>query len=646
MKRSFLLLFFPLFHLMAHAQVKEKWSAATGPVQWLRTTGAGALCASTAKGLQGIDPATGTIAWTIDALANVPESGYSEVANTPFISIAPDPAELYIIEPFTGAVVFNSRNAGINNIASKFVLPESNAIVVTGQKADGTAAMACVDMGTGKVRWTKDDQFSRLTGCSSAGKDAILLSTLFFAYKLDANTGAEIWKKSPDPNFEKMSGLTSLLDKGGANLKGMDGVHGLFITTEHAPELCFMGMQTMQRKESTDAQGKTTVSTTYRTFINAFNIADGAYAWSQPLTMQQQLGTMVPLPNGLLVGAADRNSADLLTYASGEGLWGKKGNGISLKGPLNGAVPLDDGTILISGGKDGAVTLVDKTGLERWKKAMKVGGTIRSITILDNAIMVSSDEETEIIDKATGVSKLDKAVKGGSDLVITSGSETYLFNTKDGLLYAMPSGGGALKALGTSPIGFEGKEDPTRLEKIPEGLVLTSEQNIAMIGTDGNVKYKKHFPAGRESGLTRALKYASAVRAAYYTALFGYTSAAFGAVSQNIQVQDTESAVDKQMTGDLSGIFGDAARQGTAATGRFLQEANLRLKATATTNDVHFMMTDGGKREYQLVALKKSDGSVIGTIPLGRDKAPVYEVDAITNTVYLVSGEQVKCFSL
>lgn len=633
----------------SQAQIKESWTAPTNSAQWLRTTSAGALVAGTATGLQGIDPRTGEISWTVAELASTTEDGYTELQGTPFITMVPSgrSEELFVIEPFSGQVVFSSKASGINNIASKYVLPENNALVVVGQKNDKTATMACVDMGTGKVRWTKDDSFSRLTACNSAGPDAILLSTLFFAYKLDALTGNEIWKKSPDPSFEKMAGLTSMLDKGGANLAGMADIQGVFITTEHAEGLCFMGMQTKQQKESTDSQGKTTTSISYKTFVNAFNIADGSYAWAQPLTMAQQLGTVIPLEQGLLVGAADRNSAELLDYGTGEGIWGKKGSGVNLKGTLNGAVPLEGGrTLLTSGGKDGSVMLFGREGTELWKKAVKLSGLIQRVTLLRNDILVATDEEVDVIDLATGLSKLEKPLKGGANLIAMNEGVTYIFNTKDDLLYSMPAEGGTVKAVSSTPLVLDGKEEPTQLEYSENGLVLTSDQNIALIGTDGTVKYQKHFPAGKESGLTRALKYASAVRAAYYTAVFGYTSAAFGAVAQQIDVHDTNSAIAQEVSGGLSDVFGDAANEGFGATKRFLQEANARLKASATTNEVHFMMTDAGKREYQLVAINKADGTVIGTIPLGRDKTPVYEVDVFTNTVYLVDNGNVKAFMM
>ena len=43
--------------------------------------------------------------------------------------------------------------------------------------------------------------------------------------------------------------------------------------------------------------------------------------------------------------------------------------------------------------------------------------------------------------------------------------------------------------------------------------------------------------------------------------------------------------------------------------------------------------------------MKKSDGNVAGTMPLGTDKEPKYEVDGFTNTVYLVDGGAVKAFT-
>lgn len=627
------------------AQMNAAWTADTGPVQWMRTTSAGALVVGTAEALKGVDPANGAVLWSLKELGGAPVANYAEVERSPYITVVPAgrPEALFIVEPFTGQVVFNSEATGLSNIASKYFLYANEAIILVGQKADKQASMVCVDMASGKVRWTKDDAFSRLTACNSAGPDAMLICTLFFVYKLDAASGEELWKRGPDPAQDKMAGLSSMLDKGGANL-ALPGVYGVFVTTPHAPELCFMGMQTEHRKETTDSQGKKTVTVTYKTFVNAFRIADGAYAWSAPLQMQQKLGAIVPLKQGLLVGAGDNRSVDMLDYASGAGRWGKNGKGINVKGILAGAVEMDDHVLLTSGGEDGVVTMVDASGNEVWKKAVKLDGAVRSVARMGGDLLVATEQEVDLIDRATGISRLEKPLKGGAGLVATGNEVTYVFNTKDGLLYVVQSSGGSAKPLGGSPVTFEGKEKPTALEHTPDGLVLSSDQNLALLGTDGSVKYRKYFPAPRESGLVRALKYASAVRAAYYTAAFGYTSAAFGAAGQNIQVNDAQSAMAKELAGGLSQVYGEGAQVAAGATKRFWQEAGARFKATTSTNALHFMLTEAGKGAYTLKALRKADGTDAVDVPLGREREPQYEVDGFTNAVYLAEGSSVKCF--
>jgi hypothetical protein len=311
---------------------------------------------------------------------------------------------------------------------------------------------------------------------------------------------------------------------------------------------------------------------------------------------------------------------------------------------LNGAVELSEGTLLTSGGKDAVAMLVDATGTERWAKKVKLDGAVRSVTRMPGALLIASSEEADVVDLATGASRLGKPFQGGAGTVAVHGNEVYLFNNKDHLLYRMPMGGGAAAALNTVPLEFEGKENATNVEVIDEGIVVSSEQNVALFGTDGSLKYKKYFPAPRESGLTRALLYANAVRAAYYTAAFGYTSAAFGAVSQNIQVTDASSAAGKEITGQIANIYGDASVMAMDYTKQFLQRANARFKATASTSAVQYILSDTGKRQFVLMRVKKGDGSLGDAIALGSDKTPLYEVDSFDNAVYLVSGTNVVAY--
>ena len=621
-----------------------------GTVQWVRSTSSGGLLACTSEGLKGLDPTTGEIQWTIARLANAPEEKFQEVRGTPYVALATvdgtDP--IIVVEPITGRILFSSSDAGITTVASYYFVYEAGVIVVVGKKDEGTPHMVCVDMSTGKPRWTKEGDFSKLTGCAAAGKDHILISTLFFCYKLDANSGEEIWKTTPDPKLAQMTAFLELLDKNGADLKlGPEEIRAVLLTPAQAPGLAIMTAQSSTQSEKTDSKGNKTIVTTYNTFVNAFDINTGKYVWEKPVEMNSKLGTVVPLEKGLLVGAGDKNNVTLVDYRNGTGLWGKKGNGISVKGgPLNGAVEMNDRFLLTSGGSKAVVMMYDALGEQIWEKPTKLDGEVRTVKVLPNALMIGSAEEVDILDKNTGVSLNGGAIKGGAALSALGNDALYVFNAKEGIVYRMEREGTRFSALSKAPLEFEGKENPAQLEVVPEGVLVHSDQNMALIDGSGNKVYQKYFPAPKEGGMRKALLYASAIRAAYYTASYGYTSAAFGAASQQIEVQDAESAMAKDITGRISEVYGDAANAGMDATGRFLQQANARFKATQSNEGVQFILSDTGSKEYVLEAVKKSNGSLSGTVPLGSNRTPVYSVDAIEDVVYLVEGGTVKAFRM
>ena len=106
-------------------------------VLWQRTTSFGILVVCTADGLHGVDPETGNILWSKAELANLPESGYQPVEGSPFVQVATagDNPTIYVLEPFEGTLVFNSKEAGIDQVKEKHVLPKNLSILVQGISA-------------------------------------------------------------------------------------------------------------------------------------------------------------------------------------------------------------------------------------------------------------------------------------------------------------------------------------------------------------------------------------------------------------------------------------------------------------------------------------------------------------------------------
>lgn len=634
------------------AQAKPLWEhTPDGGLIWMRNTSLGNLIECTSTGLKGIDPASGKENWNIPELESCLEETFEEIKNTPYIAIAPkdDKDELYIIEPFEGKILFSSKESGISKIASKYFLYKNNVIILVGYEGgdeEKAPVMVCVDMTTGKKIWTKKSDFSKVSACISLNDKEIILTTLFFAYKINAKTGAEVWKQCIDPAFAKMSNLLTALDKGGANLKKELNV--LLIQTELAPDRVFMAAQIENKKEVKGPDGKMTTSVTYDSFYNAFKTIDGSYGWKTPLKISQGLGVVLPCREGLVVCAKDKETVNLVDFSTGLQIWGgKKVKGIEVKGgPVKSAVIMNNNLLLATGSKETNLSLIDPANSEsKFAQPISVDGDVQRIVELPNGFLVVATEQIEYVNKITGESYLKKPIVSNSALLGFTDEDVYIFNKKDGKIYTFIKNEIKLTAL-KEEIKFEGKESPTKLEILKEGICLSSEQNVWLVGFDGKLIYKKYFPAPKESNFRRALLYASAARAAYYTLAYGYTSAMFGATSAAIQVQNPESKVAKDVSREISKVYGQASLSGLSATSKFLNAASNRYKATSQTEEFMFVLTEVGKKEYHFLKVSKIDGQTKEDINLGKDKKPKYELDNIENVIYFEESDKLKAFKL
>ncbi len=635
------------------AQQDPAWKGTPGgSVSWVRSTSAGNLLACTSEGLKGIAPESGQVLWTVARLANAPEDQFKELEGSPFVALASadgkDP--VMVVEPFSGAILFSAADAGIKEVGRNWFLYDQGLIMVTGRNSADQNLTLCVDMNSGKVRWSKEGELGHITGCASDGKGGVLISTLFFCYRLDATSGEQTWKKPADPAQANAGALMELFEGLATDLVAdvdKDGAESLLLTTDKAPGQVIMIVPRKNTSERTDSKGNTSTTVTHTTYVTAFNNADGSYPWTEVGQFNFKLGTVVPMDQGLLVGAGDKKDVVLVDYASGAGLWGKKGKGISANGgSLNGAVAMGDKILLTAGGSKAVAMLHNALGEELWAKPVKLKGEIRSVKMMPGAIAIASAEELDIVDNTTGVSLVGGAVKGGGALSAMDDKSLYYFNAKDGLIYRMAREGGAAQPLTSAALAFEGKESPAKLEVLPQGILITSDQNLALFSMEGTKVHQQYFPAPRESGLRKALLYASAARAAYYTAAFGYTSAAFGAAAQQIDVQDANTALGKELATGISDMYGQAANAGMDATKSFVQQATARYKATQGSTGVQYILTQKGAKEHALEAVNKVDGKVIGSVPLGEVKQPVYTLDAIADVIYVVKDDAIQAYPM
>ncbi|HNQ12966.1 MAG TPA: hypothetical protein PKM16_07170, partial [Bacteroidia bacterium] len=452
-----------------------------------------------------------------------------------------------------------------------------------------------------------------------------------------------VWKKSIDPKFEKLAGFMGMLDKGSSSVFNPNDLVASIMMADGIPGIVYVAAQT--KKEST-VNGQTTIS--YTNQYMAFDLKDGSYKWEKPVVMNDLLGTVINTPSGLLICPMSSGNAriNLLDYKTGATLLGKKGRGVVLKGSVLNYTQMKEGMIVNSRVLSGSssknyIYLLDPiTQEEKFSKPATISGDVSRIIQSGSKLIVLTNEETDVYDLNTGAFILDKAINGGISLSADKDHELFVFNLKDDLLYASNKKDASLRTVSSAPLKFEGKEDARYLEIRDKGILVTSDQNMAMLSFDGKLTFQKYMEAPRLPGLTRALYAAYAIRAAYVGAVSGYASAAFGAASTQIKVEkgDVNAAIGKEVTAGLSTVYGQLSEAGFSYAGKAFKAMNTRFKASAESNSSLLMMTQTDAKKVGLQEMNKDTGEVGTFIDLGKDKEPVYEVDVVENRIYYRKG--------
>jgi hypothetical protein len=351
------------------------------------------------------------------------------------------------------------------------------------------------------------------------------------------------------------------------------------------------------------------------------------------------LGHVYFLDEGMLVLPNDgnRTKINLYDYKTREGLWGKKGRGVAIKGGIYDYMDSGNGILLVSrtNNKDFLNYLDPFSGTITFDKPVKVEGTVVGIVPLDGSILYITSESMNILDTTTGTLLWDKSIQTNPDLTAEYNDKIYVFDQKSGMVRVVDLSNGNLNELSSTVLTFEGKESPKRLEIMEDGIFLHSDQNIAKFGFDGALNYQKYYPAPRESGWKRALLYASSVRAAYIGASSYYISGALSAAHKDVR-KDNEVA--GELVAQVGNAYGELGNMASSYAVNAFKQANARLKATKAGLDFMFIMS---KKDKDVVLLKvgKYSGEVEGEINLGKDREPIYAIDDITGQVYYRSKD-------
>src|SRR6059058_299995 len=620
-----------------------------GDIRWQQVTPAGVLLVSTDAALAGVDIDRGQVTWEKPELGGLPADSVRVIEGSLLVEAA-RPGLLVILDPVTGAVLFDSRRPGLTQIVTRRVLPQSGTLLVHGRRANGPAVVALYDLVTGEQRWVNEGLFEQtepkkkglgglmqgLVRAASeatalevlqAGPDMIVVHTLLGLRALDARSGAVRW--------------SAVLPTARA---GNPARHVRLFPSLDKTDRIYVGFDDR---------------------LMAYRLADGQALWSKPPTIEGWVHGIVQHPSGIIilpesppanqatgnvriVNGVVQTGLNVARYDDGTTIADKP---LRMRGTVTDAMITGGSAVLAVDAESRTfVNVLDvATASLRLKKDVKIKGQLAYAELTPAGLLyisrpdVSTNAEVNVIDLASGEPKFKDAIESGKPLSssdynaagyslhhVVEGATLYVFASHDHRLYAVDRTAGTYRALG-GEIKLQGGEDPTAMEMRPAGLVLISPQNLVLVARDGQVKQQVYYPAPQLPGLLRALYRINAVRAGLYRAAASAYGDAFAQASRN--ATDTTA---RRITGQIATAYSQGGAQLAGYSHQAAALATKRFKASLAVSGSVFMLTRAPEGNGNvLLQIDKDGAQPRSRVDLGKEREPVYAVDDVANMLFL-----------
>jgi PQQ-like domain len=621
------------------------WSVQVGgEVEWQRVAPLGQLIVKTTSGLSAIDPERGRVLWTHADLGGLAQDHYEEIAGTSLVALSDGMSRprTVILDTVDGRVVFDSKAAGVEQVLSRHLLPQSRAIVLFGfRQGNPATTMFLVDAESGRMAWENDQLLA------GAGKFTRKLTA--FLQAATNQSGIVSDPLEVDPQTFLIASSTDVLAvdtrKGTIRWKvanAHDTRATRFYTTTKTPGVVYVGSETATTMSSSTGSSSSGSSEVIYSLYEARRLADGAAVWPEPVRVKGGLNDVIVTDGGLILSGRTTGKGKILLcdFKTGEGLWGKKGKGIEIEGGIVNHDWTAAGLVLTTGfdsawTKKGEVfnlSLLDvNSGALRFEEPLRLRGKIVSTQVVPAGLLYTTTSEADILDLSTGRARMDGAVRSDESLVtVASGKSLYAYGARTGMLHRIDIQTGMATVLSKSPARLEEDEAPLAIEVEGDRITVVSSQNILAWRLDGTLLVQAYHPSPRLPVMTRALLRAEQIRMGMAAVAAGGAAVAFTGAA----TQQAPGSMDRAVTATLATGYAQAGAQAAVMSAKYGEAARTRFKASAVAPDFVFMMVKTDRGSYGLAKVDKQTGRTLAVIDLGRDKEPNYEVDAVSNIIF------------
>jgi len=612
-----------------------------GEVEWQRVAPLGQLLVKTSRALTAIDPARGRVLWTHTDLGGLAQDHYEEISGTSLVAVSDGLTRprLVILDSVDGRIIFDSRSAGVTQVLSRHFLPRSRALLLFGfREGNPATTMFLVDAGTGRLRWEN----SRLA--EGAGKLTRALSAFLQAATNQSGIVGEPMEVTPETflvasvtDIYAVSTRSGSINWKAANARDTRSTR--FYATQKNPGVVYIGSETTMSMGSGPSAGS---GETIYTYYAAHRLADGAAVWPRPVRLKGGLNDVIFTVDGLILSpqTSGKGKIVLCDDATGESRWGKKGKGIEILGGIINHDWTSAGLVLTTGydsawtdkGEEYYLSLIDpKSGTLRFEEPLRLRGRIVSTRVISSGLLFTTTSEVNILDLKAGLPLLGEGVRSDDSLVtVENGRYLYAYAARKGTLHRLDTESGALTTLSKAPVGLEEDDVPLAIEVAGDRITVVSSQNIIAWRPDGTLLFHAYHPSPRLPAMMRALLRAQQVRMGMAAVAAGAAGVAFASAS----TQQQPGSMDRAVTAAVATGYAQAGEQLASLSAGYGEAARTRFKASTVAPEFVFMMVRHERGSYGLAKVSKASGRIETVIDLGRDKDPIYEVDAVSNLIF------------
>ncbi|OLC89606.1 MAG: hypothetical protein DMD38_08875 [Gemmatimonadetes bacterium] len=611
----------------------------SGDIRWQQTTPAGALLVSTDGALAAVDIERGQIAWQKPELGGLPVDSVHMIEGSLLMEAA-KPGLSLIFDPVTGTVLFDSRRLGLTRVVTRRVLPQTGTLLVHGQRASGPPLVALYDLATGTQRWVSESLFQQ-TEQKRGGLGGLMQGLVRMA---SAATTLEVLQAGPDVIV-----VHTLM-----GLRALDAKTGAIRWTATMP-MARSGAVPHKVRLYPSLAKNDRIYVSYDDRLMAYRLADGQPLWAKPANIDGWIRDIVQHPAGIImlpespppdqatgnvriINGVVQTGLNVARFDDGAMIAAKP---LRMRGTVKDALIAGDAVVLAVDAESRTFVNVLNvaTATLRLEKDVKIKGQLTYAELIPAGLLylsrsdAATNGEANIIDLSSGAPKYKDAIEGTKSSTMVhavDGRTLYVFAAKDRHLYAVDRQDGTYRPLG-GEIKLQGDEDPTVLEVRTAGIVLSSSQNVVIVGRDGQIKQQVYHPAPQLPGLLRALYRINSVRAGLYGAAASSYGDAFAQMSR--QATDTTA---KRLTSQMAAAYSQGGAQLTGYSTQASAMASKRFKASLATPSSVFMLTrspDGNGNV--LLQIDKDSAQPRSRVDLGKQREPVYAVDDIAGMLFL-----------